>query len=254
MPIFSWGVRRQLGVFAVFAAVVVLIVGGLIYFFRPEPTCFDNKQNQDEEGVDCGGAEARCAPCSEKIHDIAILWTRFFPIREGVYDAAALLENGNQFLKTKKFVYAIKLYDANNVLVSIREGATFIQPGEKFLVFEPNIVAQNRFPKTAVLEMRSVSWEAGEPEPLKIDVLRRDIFLADVSSPRLEVKVKNQSTSVYRNIEAAALLLGSGDVVLGVSKTKIDRLDIGEERAAVFTWPMAISGVERADVFLRQIP
>ncbi|OGF64496.1 hypothetical protein A2661_03065 [Candidatus Giovannonibacteria bacterium RIFCSPHIGHO2_01_FULL_45_24] len=254
MPIFSWGVRRQLGVFAVFAAIILLVVGWLIYYFRPEPTCFDNKQNQDEEGIDCGGAEARCAPCSEKIRDIAILWTRFFPIREGVYDAAALLENGNQFLKTEKFVYAIKLYDASSVLISIREGTTFIQPGEKFLVFEPNIAAQNRSPKTAVLEMRSVSWETGEPDPLKIDVLRKDIFLADPSSPRLEARVKNQSTSVYRNIEAVALLLGSRDIVLGVSKTKIDRLDIGEERAAVFTWPTAISGVEMADVFLRQIP
>lgn len=254
MPIFSWGVRRQLAVFAVFAAIVVLIVGGLIYYFRPEPTCFDNKQNQDEEGIDCGGAVARCAPCSEKIRDVAILWTRFFPVREGVYDAAALLENGNQFLKTGKFVYAIKLYDAQNVLISIREGSAFIQPGERFLVFEPNIVAQNRLPRTALLEMRSVSWEAAAPEPLKIDILRRDLLLSDPTSPRLEVMVKNQSAGVYRNIEAVAALLGSGDGVLGVSKTKIDRLDIGEERTAVFTWPTAISGVERADIFLRQIP
>ena len=254
MPIFSWGVRRQLGVFAVFAAVIFLIIGGLIYYFRSEPTCFDNRKNQDEEGIDCGGAVARCAPCSEKIRDLTVLWTRFFPTRQGVYDAAALLENSNQFLKTGKFVYTFKLYDENSVLIAVRENSTFIWPGEKFLIFEPNILAENRTPKRALLEMRSVSWEAGEARPLKIDILKRDILLQDSSSPRLEVRIKNQENQIYKNIEIGAVLLGQEGEVLGVSKTLLGRLDIGEEKNVVFTWPRAISGVARADILLRQAP
>ena len=254
MPIFSWGVRRQLGVFAVFAAVVLLVVGGLIYYFRPEPTCFDNRQNQDEEGIDCGGTIARCASCSEKMHDITILWTRFFPTRQGVYDAAALLENGNQFLKTGKFVYVFKLYDESGVLIAIRENSTFIWPGEKFLIFEPNILAENRVPKRALLELRSVAWEAGEARPLKIDVLKRDILLQDSSPPRLEVRIKNQENQIYKNIEISAALLSQEGDVFGVSKTLLGSLDIGEEKNVVFTWPQAISGVSRAEIFLRQAP
>lgn len=243
-----------MAVFAVFAAVILLIVGGLIYYFRPVPTCFDNRKNQDEEGIDCGGAVARCAPCSEKIHDLTILWTRFFATRQGVYDAAALLENGNQFLKTGKFVYTFKLYDKNGVLIAVRENNTFIWPGEKFLIFEPNILAENRVPKRALLEMRGVTWEAGEARPLKIDILKRDILLQDQSSPRLEVRIKNQENKIYKNIEIGAALLGQEGEVLGVSKTLLDRLDIGEEKNVVFTWPQAVSGVSRADIFLRQAP
>jgi len=254
MPIFSWGERRQLGVFAVFAAAVLLIVGGLIYYFRPEPTCFDNRKNQDEEGIDCGGAVARCAPCSEKIHDITILWTRFFPTRQGVYDGAALLENSNQFLKTGKFVYIFKLYDESGVLIAVRENSTFISSGGKFLIFEPNILAENRVPKRALLELRSVAWEAGEARPLKIDILKRDILLQDPFSPRLEVRIKNQENQIYKNIEISAVLLSQDDEVLGASKTLLDSLDIGEEKNVVFTWPQAISGVSRADIFLRQAP
>ena len=251
MPIFSWGVRRQLAVFAVFAAVILLIVGGLIYYFRPEPTCFDNRKNQDEEGIDCDGS---CAPCSEKIHDLTILWTRFFPTRQGVFDAAALLENGNQFLKTGKFVYTFKLYDENNVLIAIRENSTFILPGEKFLIFEPNILAENRVPKRALLEPRGVAWEAGEARPLKIDILKKDILLQDPSSPRLEIKIQNKENQIYKNIEIGAVLLGQEGEVLGVSKTLLDSLDIGEEQNIVFTWPQAVNGVSRADILLRQAP
>ncbi len=243
-----------MAVFAVFAAVILLIVGGLIYYFRPQPTCFDNRKNQDEEGIDCGGAVAACAPCSEKIHNLTILWTRFFTTRQGVVDAAALLENSNQFLKTQKFIYAFKLYDENNVLIAVKESSTFILPGEKFLIFEPNILAENRTPKRVLLEMRSVNWEAGEARPLKIDILKRDILLQDQSSPRLEVKIKNQENQIYKNIEIAAALFGQNEEVLGVSKTLLDRLDIGEEKNIVFTWPGAISGVSRADIFLRQAP
>lgn len=254
MPIFSWSQRRQLAVFSVFAIIVLLIVFGVIYYFRPEPTCFDDRKNQDEEGIDCGGAVARCAPCSEKIHDLTVLWTRFFPTRQGVYDAAALLENGNQFLKTGKFIYTFKLYDESGVLIAIRENSTFIWPGEKFLIFEPNILAENRVPKKALLEPRGIIWEAGEARPLKIDILKKDILLQDLSSPRLEIKIKNQENQIYKNIEIGAVLLGQESEVLGVSKTSLDRLDISEEKNLVFTWPQAVNRVSHAEIFLRQTP
>ena len=237
--------------FAIFAVVVFLIVGGLIYYLRPASSCFDNRQNQDEEGVDCGGS---CAPCSERIKDLVILWNRFFFIREGVVDVAALLENGNQFLQTKDFQYAVKVYDENNILIAVKEGRTFIHPGEKFLVFEPNIATINRVPRLAVLELRGVKWESGEYVPLKIDISKKEILLKDSIAPRVEFALKNQANKKYSNIEAAVVVLGEGDIVLGASKTILDRLDIAEERAVIMTWPMRLDGAQKAEIFLRQIP
>lgn len=253
MPFLTWGLRRQLAVFAIFAVIILLVVFGVIYYFRPEPTCFDNRQNQDEEGVDCGGEVARCAPCSGKIRDLTTLWTRFFLIRERVADAAALLENSNQFLGAKKFVYAVKLYDENNILIAIRENSTFVLPGEKFLVFEPHITTQNRVPKKVILEPRAVNWEPAEQSPLRIDVVRKNLFLTDTITPRLEASVKNQSgDEVYKNIEVSAILFGGEDEILGASRTFLERLSIFEEKQLTFTWPQPIEGVLRAEILLRR--
>lgn len=252
MPFLTWNLRRQLVVFAIFAAVVLLVVGGFIYYFRPEPTCFDKRQNQDEEGVDCGGAIARCAPCSEKIRDLTILWTRFFPVREGVVDVAAMLENQNQFLKTSKLVYAVKLYDKDNVLIAIKENSTFAHPAEKFLIFESSISVQNRIPHRAILELRSVLWESAEPQPLKIDVISQNLELISTPS-RIEVRVKNRSEESYKNIELSAVILGKNEEVLGVSRSILEQIGISEERDISFTWPNPIEGGTAAKILVRQI-
>lgn len=250
MPIFAWGIRRQLAVFAIFAVVVLLIVGGIIYYFQPEPTCFDNRKNQDEEGIDCGG---QCAPCSEKIHNLTILWSRAFSVREGLYDAAALLDNQNQFLGSKKLVYAFKLYDKDNILIAVRENSTFVGAGEKFIIFESNFAIQNRIPARAVLELREVRWESAEPEALPIDLLSKDILLED-ALPRLDARIKNLSANTIKNLEASAIVLDSSGAVLGASRTKLDLLEGLAESHLIFTWPKQIPGAANSQIFLRKIP
>ncbi len=252
MPI-SWGAKKQLTILAIFAAIIILAVIFLINYFTPAPSCFDNKQNQNEEGVDCGGAH--CIPCSQKVHDITILWSRSFKVRDGVYDSAAYLENSNQFLETKKFDYVIKLFDNNNVLIAVKENTTFVDPGERFVLFEPGIQTLNREPAKTILEIRSISWEAAEASPVKIDVLRADRFLeGSTTVPRVEVSVKNQAPAAYKNIEATAVLWGANDEALGVSRTVMDNIDIGAEKKVICTWPNTVIGVEKTEILFRQLP
>jgi hypothetical protein len=246
MPI-PWGIKRQLSAFAVFATVVLVIVAGIVYFFRPEPTCFDDKQNQGEDRVDCGGP---CSPCAQDVKDLAVLWSRVLIVKEGVADAAALIENQNQFLGSKKLVYAIKLYDEDNILVAVRENTTFVDAGGRFLIFEPNIITQERAPNKALIEIRDIDWEVIEPAVLGIDVLRRRMLLTE-QPPRLEIDIKNQADETHRNIEATVVLFGARDEVKGFSRTVIDKLDINAERTLLFTWPQVIDEVERAEIMFR---
>ena len=128
MLLFSWRTRRQFFYFAIFALAILAIIGGIVWYFWPEPTCSDKKQNQGEQGIDCGGP---CTPCLGEIKDISQKWVRFFKNREGFYDIAALIENSNLFAGIPNFKYTFKLYDSNNVLITIKEGSTFINPGEQ---------------------------------------------------------------------------------------------------------------------------
>ena len=230
---FSWSKRRQLGIFAVFAAIVLITVGVVIYFFR----------------ADTEGEDVRI-----QSKDLVILWSRVFSVREGIVDAAAFIENPNANLRSPEFSYSIKLYDANNILVSVRDGKTFINPGERFLIFEHTIAVQNRLPSRAIVTVREVAWEKAATEPvLPLRILRTDRLLED-EVPHLLAVVANQSNEPVGGIEASAVLWSASDEVLGVSQTIIDGFAGGEEKSLVFTWPTQISGVERAEVLFRRMP
>ena len=251
----SWGFKTQLKFFAIFAVAIFVVVGAVVYFLWPNPTCFDNRQNQDEEAVDCGCAN--CLPCANKISELNILWTRAIKIADGFYDVSALLENGNQFLAASKLTYVIKLYDSGNILVAVKESSTFVYPGERFVIFEPNISTQNRVPVRAILEIdkSSIAWEKSESKPLKIDILRSQRFLDEGLLPpaRVETEIKNRSNTPYKNIQATAILWGLSGEVLGVSRTIIDKMDIDVTKTITFTWPNPIPGTDRSEIFLRQL-
>ena len=252
---FSWGFKKQLLFFGIFAFVILLIVGTGVYFFWPDPTCYDRRQNQSEESVDCGGPN--CLPCQSQIKDITTLWTRSLKISDGVYDFAAMVENPNQFLNAPRFSYLIKFYDSNNILIAIKENASYAEPGEKFVIFEPNISTQHRIPIRADLEIdkKTINWNKTESKPLQIDILKTSKFLGagELPPPRFEADIKNQSRAVYRNIDATAVLWG-GELVLGVSRTIIEHMDIDETKTIVFTWPSPIEGVDRVEIIFRQKP
>ena len=236
--LFSWSLRRQFIVFAILVLLVLGSVGGVAYYFWQK---FYNPRPTGPDVV----AEAR---------DLVILWSRVFPVREGIVDVAVFVENPNDTVRSSSFVYSMKLYDAKNILVAVRDGSTFVNPRERFLVFEPLIVVQKSVPTRAILTIREVQWEASPVEPvLGISVLRTTRFLEDVA-PRLEAVVQNQSGNTIQNIEASAVLWNASDEAVGVSRTVVDSIVNEEEKNLVFTWPESISGVERAEILLRRIP
>jgi hypothetical protein len=55
--------------FSIFAGAILLVIIALAWYFWPRPTCFDKKQNGQEEGIDCGGP---CIPCLGEIKSITV--------------------------------------------------------------------------------------------------------------------------------------------------------------------------------------
>ncbi len=231
----KWSSRRQLTYLTSVILFMALLVGAFYLVYKPAPTCFDQKQNQKEEGVDCGG------PCARVCQSVAIplktYWARVFALGDGTYDVAALVENENQGLGIKRLAYTFKLFDSNSVEVAKHEGSTFVNPGEKFVIFESRIKSSQSYPAVkAFVELEEYPvWEKISPVPRIISIER--VGFANEPYPVLRLKVKNDSFDNYRDIKINTVLSDTNQNAFAASGTFVEDLLAGESQEVFLTWP-----------------
>ena len=251
MDILNWRAKRQIFYLAILAALALAVLGSAIFWFSAEPTCFDGRQNQGEEGIDCG------APCGKKCvgetENPVILWSRAIKTADGVYDAAALVENPNIFAGIESLPYKFKLYDKRNVLVGVREGRTFANPAERFIIFEPGIATKEKIPARAVLEIpekEEINWTRTEKKLPNLSVESK-VFLKD-PLPFLEVKARNRSLDSFLEVYLNAVIFDKDGNVQAVSQTVLDAVKAETLRSAFFTWRKPFEKeAEVIEIFLR---
>ena len=244
----SWAARKQLTYFFVLI-LIALAIGFYVFIKVTSPTCFDGKQNQNEDGVDCGGS------CSEKclgiIKDLVVVWSRPISVEDGVYDAVALVDNPNIFLGVYSVNYTFRVYDENNVLIAISPGQTFIAPGERFALFASKIDVGHTVPARAFLEFdKNINWQKIETGNAKILVTNKEFTNGEY--PHMNIVIGNKSLSPAKNISAVAVLYDRDKNIIGASSTSLDSI-LGENSiSVVFTWPKPFKEEpDSTEVFLR---
>src|SRR3989344_1263580 len=96
----SWAARRRFFILLIVGAVAVAFLTTIgIAIFYNAPSCTDNKQNQDEAGVDCGGACSYL--CIEQQLPPTVLFTKAIKNGDGRVDVVALIENKNSSAAAK---------------------------------------------------------------------------------------------------------------------------------------------------------
>lgn len=232
MPI-SWSAKKQITYF-LFFILVLLGFASLVWLKASAPTCFDDRKNQGEKGIDCGG------PCSQEclgvVKDLNILWSKPVEVSMGKYDAVAIVENPNLILSAKSVRYQIKLYDERNILIASREGQTFISPGPKFAVFEANINTGNRVPARAYLEFeKNIKWELYKGGLPNLIITKKDY----ADSPRASISaiISNKSLEDVNNVVATAIVYDEKNDAIAASATKIGFIKGGSETEMFFSWP-----------------
>jgi hypothetical protein len=237
----SWSSRRQgIIIGGIFVALFLLVGVPLFFTFYKTPTCFDGKQNQDEKGVDCGGS---CPTiCSFQRPTPVLLWSRISKVVPGVYNALAYVENVNLDVKAPNTPYRFRLYDAQGFVVAERKGKVTIPPHKTIAIFEPSIQTGERAPVRSVFEfLGDPVWQkAVNTEATAIVVGDKRVVNEDVS-PRAEAVVKNLSVLPLSKIELVAIISDINGNAIAFSRTEIERLDKGQSRTAVFTWPEPFS-------------
>jgi len=237
----TWALKRQI----IYLLIFLALFGGfgflIIYpHFNVAPTCFDNKQNGTELGVDCGGG---CAlVCSFQAKPINVLWARSFYVVDGRYNAVAYLENPNKNAGVFKIHYKFRFADKDNLYIGSREGDTFVPPGKRFAVFEPAISTGNSLPVFTSFEFtQTPTWVVVPDEKINEFTLTiGDTTVSNVNiSPVISSSLKNDSLFSIPEVKTIIILYDEKGNVINASSTYVDSIAGGTTVPINFTWPQS---------------
>ena len=256
----SWASKRRTTYLGSIFLVLAILIGIPLAVWLYEPaSCFDGKQNQEETAIDKGGS---CRLLDEQtLTPYSVLWSRSFQVRapgqtnDATYSAVAYIENPNEGAGVQQVGYRFGLYDERNVLVAERLGTTFIMPSGVTPVFQGAINTGNRAVVRTYFEFTGpLVWERVVNAASVLTVSNK-IVTNTSETPRLTALVKNGSVTDIIRPSFVAVAFDTAGNAFAASETLLSRIDAGEEKEIVFTWPGAfLYAVGRVDVIPLLLP
>lgn len=237
----SWATRRRIayltGTFLFFA----IVIGGPVayWYFTIQPTCHDGIQNQGETAIDEGGPCLLLDPA--QLQPEGVLWARTFPVRPGVSDAVAYIDNPNQSAGILQVPYELDIYDDKNSLVADVTGKTFIMPGGVTPVFVGGINTGNRVARYAQFKFTAaLTWEKVVDLSSTVKVTNLQTTSA-ASSSQVTAMATNTSVSNISGVTFVATIFDPSGNAIATSQTALQGLAAGQQQQIYFTWPAGFS-------------
>ena len=240
----AWAFRRQI-IYGTFFATITILGLTFLYFkyLYVAPDCFDGVQDENEEGVDCGGACVRI--CNASVTQPVVKWSRSFRVTPGLYNAVAYIENLNRVAATSVLNYTFSLYDDDG-LITERKGSTILPPNSIYPIFEGRIETGNRVPTRTFLEFEAPRlWQPSETGREQFTVTNRELVDAD-QKPKLLASITNNSLKEAKEVEVVATIFDTNRNALTSSRTYIDNFAPRAETDVAFTWPEPIAKTVRS--------
>lgn len=238
---FSWRSQKQFVVFLIVISPIVVAAFFIIKGLIPVATCFDNKQNQSETGLDCGGS---CVSCELKYPKaITVFSSRAVLVSENFYDLAAEIENPNEFLSSVRVGYEFKLYDRFG-LVTTRIGTTFLYAQERTLVIEPGI-STTRSAERAEFRITSVDWQEKRDLTPTIIAEQRVYSVVEVQGKKqsvVDITLMNKSAYDFAKVEMQVAVLDKEKNLLGVNKIVMEDFLSQSRQVVRSIWPREFVG------------
>ena len=240
-----WATKRQATYLGIVLLIMFTAIALPVYFYiiKKPATCFDGIQNQNEEGIDCGGVCAKV--CSNASQAPLVHWQQFFKVAKGVYSAVAQVENPNINVYAKSVPYRFRMFDENNVMIAERDGTAFMLPNTIFPIFESAIQTGERVPVRMTFEFlnQTPNWQKKAyqlPQLVIIDqTLASSTAITSSSSPRVDATIQNQTDFTVSNIEVVAVIYDTNNNAIAASHTIVDQMLARSKANVVFTWPTA---------------
>jgi hypothetical protein len=245
----SWAARRRFYILAGIGAVVaafVLILGFATFY--QVPSCKDTKQNQGEQGVDCGGPCPYL--CSMSVQAPVVEFVRPVSPQAGRTDVIAYVDNQNPSAAVRGATYRIDLYGPDNVVVATKTGTVDLPPKSKVPVYVPDFFSGNQTVAHAFLTFddASLKWETYNDTRTQLAVESPLLTNTD-SAPRVTAVIDNSDVQPLYNVLTIVALFDAAGNAIGASQTVIPKIPAQGSATALFTWNGPFNGaVARIEV------
>ena len=242
---------KQLRIIAVFFIFLLVIFIAIYFVSRPQLSCFDNIENQGEEGVDCGGP---CElPCVLDIPDSPIVnWSNFFRKTDDLYELVAKVRNVNNNYGSSAVKYKFIAKDRENNVIAEIPGMTFLSPGQTRYILKSGATLPSGTDSVGFVVDEEIDWRK-TPNRLegddfkvfdkKLTILKDEQFYAKVSGI-----VINQTSYDFKEVEVDAVLFNKESDAVTAGKTSLKDLKSGQEREFNIYWREKINSDLNIDV------
>ena len=244
---------KRLTIIAVYLLAFLVLGVGLYLIIKPKPTCFDGKQNQNEQGVDCGGICAMA--CMEKIigNDLLVREITFIPTGDrGRYDVVARIFNPNNDIGAASFQYSLLLRDESGKEIARVTNSSFILPQETKTLLAFNLEPAMA-PSKAVIELSDFKWTRlrGYRAKPELNIYSKRYVerpTASAFGAALGTLV-NDSVYDFRRIQVKVVLRDASGTPLAANQTEMQTVNVGREQEITLVFPQPFAGtVSQVDV------
>jgi hypothetical protein len=217
-------------VYGIFYLIVLggLVTGIYLLFLKPAPSCFDNVQNEGEQGVDCGGPCGKvCLPSG--IQPIVPIGTVgvFSPLA-GHKTILAQLENANADLAASTFDYTVTLYGADgSSTVATFDGTSYAYADEtKYIVLPNEPLSASTTVSRADIAISNVQWVPVSQMGTAPKFAFTNLESAAGANGFITVNgnITDRDVSSFGNIIIVAIFNNAAGMPIGASQTELDSL------------------------------
>lgn len=234
----EWSQRRKILYALAFAVTAILLAAYPVYrVINPTPSCFDQRQNGDEVGVDCGGG---CALyCPNQVKDLRVVWSKAFLVVPGQYDLGAYVENPNLTAGIKNARYTLRMFDNAGRVLAEGNGSAEIPPASTILLFVGNISTTGT-PDRVEVEFAQedlMRWSKAQAVPSVLVSKNQNLKNTD-TKPRFDAELLNTdlvNDTGYTSL--GAVIYDAARHPIAISRTYIEGVSKGGLQSIFFTWP-----------------
>ena len=236
----DWAKKRRHMIETILTLVGVAIIAVVVIAVTYKaPSCSDQKQNQGETGIDCGGPCPYLCSVNETAPQVTFV--RAVSPQPGRIDVIAYIENANADASVQNAKYTIELYNANEQVVAVKTGLINLPPASTVPLYISNFYNGRQRITSAFLSFDSttVLWTRNTnrlqlPTPSNIQII-------DGATPKITASISNPTAFPLYNETVVATVFDAKNNAIAASQTVIPLLSSQGTSQIFFTWNQEFS-------------